>query len=164
MLLEMWINLGWCSSVDWALACEQRVPGLIPSHHAWVAGQLPSEGRSRGNHTLMFLSLSFSFLSPLSKNKINKILKKKKCELKYFFVNRNKEILGVTSPTVASGELIVSKMLCPLLDIVWTKRNILQLWNVLEIMLQVKHVTNWPCLVWRRELWGEHSALLKDLL
>ena len=37
--------------------------------HAWVVGQVPSRGRARGNHTLMFLSLSFS-LPPLSKNKI----------------------------------------------------------------------------------------------
>ena len=37
--------------------------------HAWVAGQVPSWGHSRGNHTLMFLSLSFSLLFSLSKNK-----------------------------------------------------------------------------------------------
>ena len=37
--------------------------------HAWVVGQVPSRGRSRGNHTLIFLSLSFSFPSSLSKNK-----------------------------------------------------------------------------------------------
>ena len=36
--------------------------------HAWVAGQVPSSGRLRGNHTLMFLY--FPFL--LSKNKILK--------------------------------------------------------------------------------------------
>ena len=36
---------------------------------AWVGGQVPSWGCTRGNHTLMFLSLSFSFPSPLSKNK-----------------------------------------------------------------------------------------------
>ena len=41
--------------------------------HAWVVGQVPSRGRRRGNHTLMFLSL----LSPLSKNKVNKIFKRK---------------------------------------------------------------------------------------
>ena len=35
--------------------------------HAWVAGQVPSRGRVRGNHILIFLSLSFPF--PLSKNK-----------------------------------------------------------------------------------------------
>ena len=37
--------------------------------HAWVLGQVPSGGRMRGNHTLMFLYLSFSLLSPLSKNR-----------------------------------------------------------------------------------------------
>ena len=38
--------------------------------HAWVAGQVPSGGYVRGNQTLMFLSLSFSLSSLLSK--INK--------------------------------------------------------------------------------------------
>ena len=33
--------------------------------HAWVAGQVPSGGFVRGNHTLMFLYLYFSFPSPL---------------------------------------------------------------------------------------------------
>ena len=42
---------------------------------AWVAGQVPSRGHTRDNHTLMFLSLSPSLPSCLSK--INKILKKK---------------------------------------------------------------------------------------
>ena len=37
--------------------------------YAWVAGQVPSGGHMRGNHTLMFLSLFFSLPSPLSKNK-----------------------------------------------------------------------------------------------
>ena len=37
--------------------------------HAWVAGQVPSVGLMRGNHTLKFLSLSFYFPSPLSKIK-----------------------------------------------------------------------------------------------
>ena len=36
--------------------------------HAWVVGQVPSGGHVKGNHTLMFLSLSFSLPSPLSKN------------------------------------------------------------------------------------------------
>ena len=37
----------------------------------WIAGQVPSGGHMRGNHTLMFLSLSFShsFLSLKIKNK-----------------------------------------------------------------------------------------------
>ena len=37
--------------------------------HVWVAGQVPSRGSTRGNYTLMFLSLSFSLPSPFSKNK-----------------------------------------------------------------------------------------------
>ena len=44
--------------------------------HAWVVGQVPSGGNVRGNHTLMFLSLSFSLTSPLSKNKKKKTFKK----------------------------------------------------------------------------------------
>ena len=49
---------------------------------AWVAGWVPSVGHMRGNHTLMFLSLSFSpSLSPSlllsNTKKINKILKKR---------------------------------------------------------------------------------------
>ena len=47
---------------------------------AWVEGQVPSRGYVRGNHTLMFLALSFSLPSPVSKNKLNlkKYIKKKK--------------------------------------------------------------------------------------
>ena len=49
-----------------------RVASSIPSQGTWwVAGQVPSGGHMRGNHTLMFLSLSFSLPSPLSKNKYN---------------------------------------------------------------------------------------------
>ena len=43
--------------------------------HAWVVGQVPSWGRMRGNHTLMFLSLSLPF--PFSKIKGMKSEKKK---------------------------------------------------------------------------------------
>ena len=35
----------------------------------WVVGRVPSRGCGRGNHTLIFLFLSFSLLFPLSKNK-----------------------------------------------------------------------------------------------
>ena len=40
---------------------------LLVRAHAWVAGLVPSWGHMRGNHTLTFLSLSFSL--PFSKNK-----------------------------------------------------------------------------------------------
>ena len=46
--------------------------------HAWVAGQVPSRGCMRGNHTLMFLSLSPSLSLCL---KINKSNHKKICTL-----------------------------------------------------------------------------------
>ena len=62
---------------------NQRVTGLIPSQGTCLSsGQVSRRGRSRGNHTLVFLSFSFSPL-PLSKNKINKILKKNKTPEKY---------------------------------------------------------------------------------
>ena len=44
---------------------QDRFPVRV---HAWVAGEVPKRGHMRGNHTLMFLSLSFSLPSPLSKN------------------------------------------------------------------------------------------------
>ena len=57
--LRWMVGPGWCGSLIW-----------FPIRaHAWVAGQVPSRGHTRGNHTLMFLSLSFSLSSPLSKNK-----------------------------------------------------------------------------------------------
>ena len=50
-------------------AANRRVASSIPVRaQAWVAGQVPSRGRAKGNYTLMFLSLSFSLLSLLSKN------------------------------------------------------------------------------------------------
>ena len=38
----------------------------------WVGGPVTGWGHVRGNHLLMFLSLSFFFPSPLSKNKCYK--------------------------------------------------------------------------------------------
>ena len=49
---------------------NQRVAGSIPSQaYAWVAGRVHNKGHTRGNHTLMFLSISFSLPAPLPKNK-----------------------------------------------------------------------------------------------
>ena len=63
---------------------NQRVPSLIPVRaRAWVVGQVPSGGCLRANHTLMFLSFSFSLPSPLSKNKEIKYFFKRYCSLKY---------------------------------------------------------------------------------
>ena len=55
----------WIERGLWTKGSPVRFPVRA---HAWVAGQVPSRGCVRGNHTLMFLS-SFSLLSPLSKNK-----------------------------------------------------------------------------------------------
>ena len=56
------------------LSASQQTKGSLVQFpvgaHAWVVGQVPGGGCRRGNHTLMFLSLSFSLPSPLSKNKL----------------------------------------------------------------------------------------------
>ena len=55
---------------------KQRVACSIPSQGTCLGCRPgPSRGHMRGNHTLMFLFLSFSLPSPLSK-KINKLFKK----------------------------------------------------------------------------------------
>ena len=64
----------WLSGLSAGL--NQGVSGSIPRQGtSWVVGQVLSEGHVRGNHTLMFLSLSLSSSLPLSL-KINKIFKK----------------------------------------------------------------------------------------
>ena len=60
---------GWCGSVSAHLRTKGSPVRFPVTAHAWVLGQVPSKGCLRGNHTLMFLSLSFSLLSPISKNK-----------------------------------------------------------------------------------------------
>ena len=55
------------------IECRLRTKGSLVGFpvrpHAWGVGQVPNWGCVRGNHTLMFLSPSFSLLPPLSKNK-----------------------------------------------------------------------------------------------
>ena len=57
---------GWCGSVDWVLACEPKGHQFNSQSraHACVAGQVSRGGHVRGNHILIFPSLS----SPFSKN------------------------------------------------------------------------------------------------
>ena len=51
-------------------SANQRVTGSTPSQGTCLGGRpCPQSGHVRGKHRLMFLSLSFSFPSPLSKNK-----------------------------------------------------------------------------------------------
>ena len=60
----------WGSSVDWAPAVNERATGSIPGQGTSLGcGPGPQWGHKRGNHMLIFLSLSFSLPSPLSKNK-----------------------------------------------------------------------------------------------
>ena len=68
---RIFFSPGWCDFVDLVLACKPKGSRFNSQSraHAWVAGQVPGWGHARGNHTLMFLSLSFSFPSPLYKNK-----------------------------------------------------------------------------------------------
>ena len=72
---------------------------------ARVMGQVPSSGCIRSSYTLMFLSLSFSFSSLLSKNKW--ILKKKK-DLKDPFPYENNILQWGQKPTFISiGRVII---------------------------------------------------------
>ena len=59
--------LVWFSGLSTSLPTKWSHPPFPVRTHAWVAGQVPSKRHARGNHPLMFLSLSFSFPSPLSK-------------------------------------------------------------------------------------------------
>ena len=62
-LVEPW--LVWLSGLSTSLQTKGPLVQFPVRAYAWAAGQVPSRGRVRGNHTLMFLSLS----SLLSKNK-----------------------------------------------------------------------------------------------
>ena len=52
----------WCGSVDLVLPYVRKGHQFNSQSRAdaWVAGQVPDRKRTRGNHMLMFLSLSFS--------------------------------------------------------------------------------------------------------
>ena len=62
-------RLVWVSGLSAGLRTKGSPVRFPVRAHAWVAGPVPSRGHTRGNHTLMFLPLSFYLLSPLSKNK-----------------------------------------------------------------------------------------------
>ena len=61
--------LVWLSGLSASLQTKTLLVQFPVREHAWVVGQVPSVGYERGNHTLMFLSLSFSLPSAFSKNK-----------------------------------------------------------------------------------------------
>ena len=58
----------WLSGLSAGLQTKGLLVQFPVGAHAWVAGQVPSWGHMRGNYTLVFLSLSFSLHSPLSRN------------------------------------------------------------------------------------------------
>ena len=57
--------LVWLSGLSTGLKTERSLVQFLVRAHAWVVGQAPTRGCTRGNHTLMLLFLPF----PLSKNK-----------------------------------------------------------------------------------------------
>ena len=67
--------LVWLSGLSIVLRTKGSPVWFPVRAHAWVVGWVPSGGHVRGNHTLMFLSFSFSL--PFSKNKYIKLKKKK---------------------------------------------------------------------------------------
>ena len=72
--MEPW--LVWLSGLHVSLRTKGSLVRFPVRAHAWIVGQFPClPGGARGNHTLMFLSLSFSLPSLLSKNKYTKSLK-----------------------------------------------------------------------------------------
>ena len=69
--------LVWLSGLSTSLRNNGWPVRFPVNEHAWVAGLVPQREHARSNDTLMFLSLSFSLPSPLSKNKYIKSLKNK---------------------------------------------------------------------------------------
>ena len=65
----------WLSGLSAGLCTKGLLVRYQVKANAWVAGQFLNMGCMTGNHTLMFLSLPFSLLSPLLK--INEIFFKK---------------------------------------------------------------------------------------
>ena len=61
--------LVWLSGLSAGLQTKGLLVRFPVRAHACVVGQVRSRGHLRGDHTLMFLTLCFSFPSPLSKSK-----------------------------------------------------------------------------------------------
>ena len=51
------MGCGLCSELGAGLQTKESLARFPVRARAWVAGLVPSRGRSRGNHTTMFLSL-----------------------------------------------------------------------------------------------------------
>ena len=59
----------WLSGLSAGLRTKGSLVRFPVRAHAFIPGQVPIRGCTRGNHTWMFLSLSLSFPYSLSKNK-----------------------------------------------------------------------------------------------
>ena len=98
--------LVWLNGLSTSLHTKRSPVQFLVRAHAWVAGQIPSWEGVRGNRlmylscTSIFLSLSFSLLSSLSKKKWIKSLKKK---------NKGGQTLSVHHKIYRPG---VDKQLC----------------------------------------------------
>ena len=68
--------LVWLSGLNASLPTKGSWVQFPVMAHTWVAGQVPSRGRVRGNHTSMFLSVFPSLHLSLKINNIFKIKKK----------------------------------------------------------------------------------------
>ena len=60
--------LVWPSGLSTSQRTKKSLLWFLVKAHVWVAGRIPSWRSARGNHTLMFLSLSSPLSSPLSKH------------------------------------------------------------------------------------------------
>ena len=58
-LIQSLNRLVWLSELSAGLLTKGLLVRFPVRALAWVAGQVPSRGRARGNHTLMFLPLFF---------------------------------------------------------------------------------------------------------
>ena len=90
--------LVWLSGLGAGLRTKVSLVRFPVRAHAWVAGQVPSRGCVRGNHMLMFPSLSFSL--PLSLKINNIFLKNLKNEC---LTNFSNPVRMGTSPIHSSG-------------------------------------------------------------
>ena len=88
----------WLSGLRAGLRTRGSLVGFPVRAHAWVVGQVPTGACARGNHTLMFLSLSFSLPFPLSNNKI-------------FLKEKRKKKINTTLPYKISVFSCLSKLL-----------------------------------------------------
>ena len=61
--------LVWLSRLSAGLPTKRSLVRFLVRAHVWVAGQVACRGHVRRNHILMFLSLSLSLPSLLSKDK-----------------------------------------------------------------------------------------------